>query len=147
MEKLVLPNEVVLGEARRLLQEGRDVILTPKGISMRPFIRGDVDSVRLQPRGELKVGDIALVYVGGRYVLHRIIAIDGEKITLMGDGNLEGVEEGVVSDVAGVVVEIISPEGKAKKPSRGRVWYRLLPVRKYLLKIYRKWHKIRGKQY
>ena len=146
MEKVVLPNDVVLGEVSRLLHEGREVVMTPKGNSMRPFIRGEVDNVRLQPIGVLKVGDIVLARFNGRYVLHRIIAIEGDQVTMMGDGNLQGVEEVLKSDVAGVVVEIITPEGKRRKPSSGRIWRKLLPLRKYLLKIYRKWNRIRGKQ-
>jgi len=146
MEKVVLPNDVVLGEVSRLLHEGREVVMVPKGNSMRPFIRGQVDNVRLQPIEVLKVGDIVLARYNGHYVLHRIIAIEGDQVTLMGDGNLQGVEQVLKSDVIGVVVEIITPEGERRKPTSGRIWRKLLPVRKYLLKIYRKWNRIRGKQ-
>lgn len=147
MEKVVLPNNVMLDEVSRLLQEGREVVIMPKGNSMRPFIRGEVDSVRLQHTKELRVGDIVLARYKGHYVLHRIITIDGDKVTLMGDGNLQGVEEVQKSDVTGVVVEIIAPDGERRKPSNGYVWRNLLPVRKYLLKVYRKWNRIRGNQF
>ncbi len=147
MEKVVLPNNVMLDEVSRLLQEGREVVIMPKGNSMRPFIRGEVDSVRLQQTKELRVGDIVLARYKGHYVLHRIITIDGDKVTLMGDGNLQGVEEVQKSDVSGVVVEIITPDGERREPSDGYVWRKLLPVRKYLLKVYRKWNRIRGKQF
>lgn len=147
MEKVVLPNNVMLGEVSRLLQEGREVVMMPKGNSMRPFIRGEVDLVRLQQPKELKVGDIVLAYFNEHYILHRIIAIDGEEIKLMGDGNLQGVEEVQKSDVSGVVVEIIAPDGERRKPSNGYVWRNLLLVRKYLLKVYRKWNRIRGNQF
>jgi len=147
MEHVSLPNEILLGEVAQLLSEGREVVITPKGNSMRPFIRGEVDSVRLQRHGTLRVGDIVLAHFGGRYVMHRIYDIEDGQIMLMGDGNLQGVERGVESDVAGVVVEIITPTGKVKKPSRGWLWRRLLPIRKYLLKMYRKWNKLLGKQY
>ena len=146
MEKVVLPNNVMLDEVSRLLQEGREVVMMPKGNSMRPFIRGEVDQVRLQRSDELKVGDIVLAYFNEHYVLHRIIAIDGDEVTLMGDGNLQGIEQVQKSDVSGVVVEIIAPDGKKRKPTRGYVWRKLLPIRKYLLKFYRKWNRIRGKQ-
>ena len=146
MEKMVLPNNVMLDEVSQLLSEGREVVMVPKGNSMRPFIRGEVDSVRLQQPKELKVGDIVLARYNGHYVLHRIIAIDGDKVTLMGDGNLQGVEEVQKSDVSGAVVEIIAPDGERRKPSNGHIWRKLLPIRKYLLKIYRKWNRIKGKQ-
>ena len=146
MGKVVLPNDVMLGEVSQLLHEGREVVMTPKGNSMRPFIRGQVDNVRLQRSKELKVGDIVLAYYKGRYILHRIINIEGDQVTMMGDGNLQGVEQVLKSDISGVVVEIITPEGQRRKPSSGWIWHKLLPFRKYLLKIYRKWNRIRGKQ-
>ena len=146
MGKVILPNDVMLGEVSRLLHEGREVVMTPKGNSMRPFIRGQIDNVKLQRLEDLKVGDIVLAKFEGRYIIHRIIDIKGDHVTMMGDGNLQGVEEVLRSDVSGVVVEIITPEGKSRKPSRGRIWRLLLPFRKYLLKIYRKWNRIRGKQ-
>ena len=140
--KLLLPNEVLLGEVERMLDEGREVLMVPKGRSMLPFIRGEVDKVLLTKPKELKVGDIALAWVDDRYVMHRVIAIDGQQVTLMGDGNLQGREQTTRDQVVGVVVDIITPEGRHHKPTRGWLWRKLLPVRKYLLKVYRKWNKI-----
>ena len=144
--KRQLPNEVLLGEVERMLAAGRDVVLVPKGRSMLPFIRGEVDKVLLKqvPQSQLKVGDIVLAHVGERYVMHRIIHLKGNQVTLMGDGNLRGTELATRSEVVGAVAEIITPEGHHRKPTRGWLWRRLLPVRKYLLKIYRKWNKLRA---
>lgn len=144
MDKLVLPNDVVLGEVARLLTEGHDVVIIPKGRSMLPFIRGDVDKVVLSSPKSLKVGDIVLAYFENRFVLHRVIAIDGDRLTLMGDGNLHGTEQGSANEVAGVVTDIITPEGRHRKPTSGWLWRKLLPFRKYLLKVYRKWNKLRA---
>jgi len=99
MTKVVLPNEVLIGEVAELLNAGREVVMTPKGNSMLPFIRGDVDNVRLRKPESLHVGDIVLARFGGRYVMHRIIALDGDMVTLMGDGNLQGTEKGSRSEV------------------------------------------------
>lgn len=140
-----LPNEVLLGEMERMLTAGRDVVMVPKGRSMLPFIRGEVDKVLLKqvPQSQLKVGDIVLAHVGETYVMHRIINLKGDQVTLMGDGNLRGTELATRSEVVGVVMEIITPEGRHCKPTSGWLWRRLLPIRKYLLKIYRKWNKLR----
>ena len=146
MTTVVLPNEVLIGEVAELLNAGREVVMTPKGNSMLPFIRGDVDNVRLRKPESLHVGDIALARFGGRYVMHRIIAINGDTVTLMGDGNLQGTESGPRSEVIGVVLEIITPSNRHRRPGKGRLWRRLLPVRRYLLKFYRKWNKLFGKQ-
>lgn len=143
-----LPNDLLLGEVERLLAEGRDVMLVPKGRSMLPFIRGGTDKVLLRKpsEAELGVGDIVLARTGeGQYVIHRIIAIADARITLMGDGNLHGTEMVEKNDVAGKVVEIITPTGQHGKPSHGWLWRKLLPIRKYLLKIYRKWNKLKKK--
>lgn len=146
MTKVVLPNEVLIGEVAELLNAGREVVMTPKGNSMLPFIRGDVDNVRLRKPESLHVGDIALARFGGRYVMHRIIAINGDTVTLMGDGNLQGTEKGSRSEVLGIVVEIITPSNRHRRPGKGLLWRKLLPVRRYLLKFYRKWNKLFGKQ-
>lgn len=142
MEKVYLPNEVLMSEIAQLLSEGREVVMTPKGNSMLPFIRGEVDSVRLRKTERLQVGDIVLAHFDGRFLLHRVIALDGEKVTLMGDGNLKGTEEGPRSEVFGKVVEIITPQKRHRKPGKGRLWRKALPVRRYLLKAYRKGTKL-----
>ena len=111
---------------------------------MLPFIRGGVDSVRLRKPEGLKVGDIALASIGTSYVVHRVIAIEGEKVTLMGDGNLQNTEHCDRTNVLGIVDEIITPEGSHRKPGKAWLWRHLLPIREYLLKIYRKWHKLMG---
>ena len=144
MEGLVSPDEQNLAQVPRLLDEGKAVVLKQiYGNSMLPFIRGGVDSVRLRKPEGVNVGDMVLAVFGGRPIVHRVIAIDGTKVTLMGDGNPKGMtERGDLSNVLGIVDQIISPSGRSRKPSNGKFWRRLLPVRKYLLKIYRKWNKL-----
>jgi len=88
MDKRVVPNKVLLEEAGLLLEEGREVSFTPLGNSMLPFIRGGKDSVRLCKKPSVEVGDIVLARLPGRYVLHRVVGMEGERLTLMGDGNL-----------------------------------------------------------
>ena len=147
MKKIILPDGVLLGEVERMIGEGHEVVIVPKGRSMLPFIHDEIDKVVLTKPSGLRVGDIVLACFDGRYVLHRIIAIDGELVTLMGDGNLQGKERGPANKVIGVVTEIITPKGRHKKPTKGWLWRKLLPVRKYLLKIYRKWYKMIGKHF
>ena len=134
MENLTLPNEVLLEEVGTLLEEGREVAFTPKGTSMLPFIRGGRDSVTLKKMDTVAVGDIVLVRLSdGRYVLHRVVKVDGDALTLMGDGNLIGTENCTTADVMGTAVLI-----NKRKPGKGRLWRFLKPVRRYLLGIYRR---------
>jgi hypothetical protein len=138
MDKRTIPNEILLGEVAAVLREGREAVITPTGNSMLPFIRGGRDRVTLRACADLAVGDIVLACFGGRYILHRVIACDGEAVTLMGDGNLVGTERGARADVLGTVTEIIRPSGRRVRPGKGRLWRALKPVRRYLLAIYRR---------
>lgn len=125
------------------LEKGDVVILQPKGVSMLPFICQGKDKVELGRPDRLKVGDIVLAFFGGKYLLHRIYAIDGEKVTLRGDGNLFGIEQGTKADVIGVVTGIINSKGKVRKPGKAWIWRHTRRYRKYELKIYRKWMKLK----
>ena len=122
-----------------LLMEGREVEMTPKGSSMLPFIKGDRDSVVLtKPAKPFEVGDIVLAKVGGRYIMHRIFSVEGNDLTLMGDGNIRGTESCASSDVIGLVTEIHKENGKVVKPGKGALWRTLMPFRRYILAIYKR---------
>lgn len=119
------------------LKDGKVIALVPQGISMLPFIKGGVDQVYLLKKDRVAVGDIVLVEYHGKHILHRVYAVDGEKITLMGDGNLEGTEQVAADEVLGTVVDIVH-NGRHLKPKKAWLWRYLLPIRRYLLKIHRK---------
>ena len=139
MEKRTLPNEILLAEAGALLAEGRDVELMVKGNSMLPFLVDERDSVRLRKQPDVEKGEIVLAQIApGRYVLHRVRAVEGERLTLMGDGNLRGTESCKKSDVLGTVVEIIRQGDRRHRPGKGRWWQWLKPLRRYILFIYRR---------
>ena len=138
MDKRTLPNDILLGEVAAVLREGREAVFTPTGNSMLPFIRSGRDRVVLRKQDEIAVGDIVLIHTGGRYILHRILEIDGERVTLMGDGNLKSVEHGTRAEIVGTVTEILRPDGRSVKPGTGRFWRILKPFRRYILFIYRR---------
>lgn len=139
MDKKVIPNEIMLAEVGALLQEGRDVQLTPLGNSMLPFIIGGKDSVTLRKLPEIEVGDIVLARLTDtRYVLHRVIAVDGDRLTLMGDGNLVGTEPCKKSDILGTVITV-----NGHKPTKGVIWGKLKPARRYLLAFYRRFRQLK----
>ena len=93
-QKKMMPTPLVMEEVKRIVGEGKNVLLPVAGRSMRPFIVGDRDSAELHPvGGQLVKGDAVLAWAdGNHYVLHRIVAIDGERLTLEGDGNV-GLKE------------------------------------------------------
>ena len=133
-----LPNEIFIPEIVRLVNEGRQVQFTPTGASMRPFIEGGVDNVTLVKPADLQVGDIVLADIQQQhYVLQRIYAIEGDALTLMGDGNLVGTEHCTRAQVLAKVVAIHSPKGRNKPLTRAWLWRHLKYARRILLKIYR----------
>jgi len=134
----LIANAILIPEIAQLVSEGKAVNFTPGGVSMRPFIEGGKDSVVLVRPEDLRVGDVILAQVeADRYVLHRLIGIDGDQMTLMGDGNLRGEEHCLRQQVLAKVQEVRSPKGIRKPLTRGRLWHWALPLRRYLLKIYR----------
>ena len=130
--------DVLLHRDLDSLKEGKVVAIIPQGISMLPFIKGGESCVYLLKKEKVEVGDIVLAAYQGRHLLHRVYAIEGERITLMGDGNLEGTEQVTAKEILGTAVEIVSPNGRHRQPKKAGLWRKLLPIRKYLLKIYRK---------
>lgn len=138
MNKRTVPNDILLGEVAAVLQEGREAVILPTGKSMLPFIREGVDRVVLRKKDSFEIGDIVLARFDGRYLLHRIVALDGDAVTLMGDGNLRGQEKGRTDEIVGTVSAIIRPDGRRHAPGKGRLWRALKPVRRYLLAIYRR---------
>lgn len=139
-----VPNEVLLGMVRDAVREGHTATIWVKGFSMRPFLEHMRDKVILAPVTQpLAEGDAVLAEITpDKYVLHRIIRIEGEHITLMGDGNLRGTEQCLVKDVAGIVTDYVRPNRtlKATDPKlihRIRMWRKLLPCRRLLLLIYK----------
>jgi len=142
VKKIILPNEVMLGEVSRLLAEGHPVVIMTKGVSMLPFIVGEKDSVLLERPQDLKVGDIALAEVHkGHYVLHRVRKVEGENVLLMGDGNIRGTEACKMPQIVGVVKEIQHPNGSVTDPwdkRQMRRWHRWIKIPTIVRRIYLK---------
>ena len=149
MTHTISDNEIIQN-AIALVNEGLRVTFPVKGYSMLPFIVGSKESVDLVTPEHLEVGHVVLAWVEGcRYVVHRIIRIEGEQVTLMGDGNIAGVEHCTLSDVAALAINVVTPQGKHHplyapwRIKASRLWWRLLPIRRWILAIYRRtWLKV-----
>ena len=135
----------IIEEAILLVDEGVSVTLPVNGNSMLPFIIGGKESVILQQPELPKVGGVVLAWADGyRYVVHRIVRIDGERVTLMGDGNLVGTEHCLLNDIKARVTHVVDAKERTHYLYKGwrklaaKVWFWLRPVRRYLLAIYRR---------
>ena len=141
----MITDERILEETIRLVREGVSVTLPVNGNSMLPFIIGGRESVILKRAGLVDEGDVVLAWVEGcRYVVHRIIRVDGEHITLMGDGNIVGTERCTVGDIKAIVTHVVDANGKIHdinnkwRRRAAKVWFWIRPIRRYILAIYRR---------
>lgn len=103
----------------------------------------------MEQADKYQVGDIILFTVPHTttgqpiYFLHRLIRIETTgtneaTYVCRGDGNIRGEEHTTRARILGRVTRIIRPNGQPKRPSRATLWQLLYPLRRYLLKIYRK---------
>ena len=132
----------IIDEAVALMNEGYSVTLPVSGHSMLPFIIGGRESVILAPPAGLRRGIVALAWVENRrYVLHRIERIEGERVTLMGDGNLAGREYCSIADVKAIATHVVDCHRQRRclytrwREVASEIWWKLLPIRRYLLKL------------
>lgn len=140
MREIMYPTD---SDLLQRLREGKVILAPTTGFSMMPFIEGGRDKVLVHRKEELYIGDIVMVPYRGKMILHRVYGTEGTRLILMGDGNLSGNEVVEKSEVWGAVLQIVKPNGRYRKPHKAWLWRHLLPIRKYLLKVYRKLIKLR----
>lgn len=108
---------------RLVLSGGGEFTIFPKGTSMLPLIVQGRDSVTLVKAEEFRTGDIAFYQrENGQYVLHRVIAADGETYTMCGDNQL-APEYGVKPEQLIARAAYVTRNGKKIAP--GNPAYRL----------------------
>ncbi len=152
IREVTVQNSVFIPAVLKLIDEGNTVTIPLKGFSMRPFLEDGRDKALLTRVGELHVGDPVLAFIDHqRYVLHRIVKIEGDNMTLLGDGNLRPEHCKTTDAVASIIV--FYRKGRSKlDPITGKkwktyswIWMRLRPVRRWLLAFYRRiWIPILG---
>lgn len=144
-KELQIENCKFLPEVIKLLNEGHTVTLLLKGFSMRPFLEDNRDKALLTKAKDIQVGDAVLAETAPKhYVLHRIIKIQGETVTLRGDGNL-GTEVCHVNDIHGLAIGFyrkgrtkIDKTNGFKWRTYSHIWMAFYPIRRYLLAAYRR---------
>lgn len=151
MHKLTFPNDKFLPEIIDLINKGHLVTITARGNSMRPFIENGRDLLVFGKPDDVCVGDVVLAEVqDGHFVCHRIESIEDGVVVMRGDGNVpnsklgwNGTESFTVDRLRAKLVRI-DKKGRSYTLGTSRVWklysfmwVRLLPVRRYLLALYR----------
>lgn len=140
MSRLFLQNDRFLPVVSELLKSGQTVTLKARGYSMRPFIEHDRDDLIFAYTDTVRVRDVILAEIAkGHFVCHRVEKIEGNQITLRGDGNIRGTESCTLDDVRGKLIKV-QRLGKTWNLETSRfwkiyshVWPALLPVRRWLL--------------
>ena len=145
IKNISIANSILLPEIVKLMNEGHTVTLLLKGYSMRPFLENGRDEGLLKKADNPKVGTPVLAEISpGNYVLHRLIAINGEHVTLLGDGNITP-EYCLYSDIKGEAIGFYRKGRKKLDPIDGwkwkvysKLWMSLRPIRRWLLAFYRR---------
>lgn len=145
IKALHLSNAKILPVVIALLEEGHTVTLRLRGVSMRPFLEDNRDNALLTKPQSVNVGDVVLAEITpGNYVLHRIVNITGNDITLQGDGNLN-TEQCKRNNIKAFAIGFYRKGSKQLDSTNSRkwkvysfLWTNLRPIRRYLLFLYRK---------
>lgn len=148
IKTITIDKAVMMEEIRKMISEGKTVTITLKGNSMNPFIVHLRDQMTLGPWKEedIRKGTVALVRdIHGNHLIHRIIKREGNKVTLLGDGNIGMTETATIDNVIGIM-QSLTRKGRTYTPKSltwrlySAIWIFLTPVRRYPLGLWRRIH-------
>lgn len=126
-------NVATFSVVRDILLEGNKVSVTVKGQSMLPFfISGSTVLIRPIKEEDFRKYAVVFADAGNHFVIHRIISINGNEITLLGDGNIVGTEKMPKDKVYGII------DCSALHLFFAKIWLWMRPVRRYPLAIFRR---------
>lgn len=129
---------------KEVFRKGGSVCITMTGNSMKPFLRGEIDSIELSAADFtcIRNGDIVLAKRDrGQYVLHRVYKICSSHFYINGDAQL-WVEGPLRPDQLAAVVTAVH-RGKKRISCSGIswklfscLWMHTFPFRGILFKLY-----------
>jgi hypothetical protein len=128
-----IANRELFGIVRDTLLEGHTVRVSVNGESMLPFFRsGSTITLRPVREEDIRKYNVVMADAGHAFVVHRIIAIDNEIVTLLGDGNIYGTERVTRDKIYGTVD--CSPLHRFC----AKIWLWMRPVRRFPLAVFRR---------
>lgn len=128
-----ISNRELFEVVRDSLLEGKSVRVSVKGESMLPFFRsGSTITLRPIEEGDIRKYNVVMADAGHAFVVHRIVKVGEESVTLFGDGNIKGTEQVSRDKIYGVV------DCSALHLFFAKIWLWLRPVRRYPLAIFRR---------
>lgn len=128
-----IANRELFAIARDTLLEGKTVRMAVNGQSMLPFFRsGSIIVLRPVHDEDIRKYSVVMADAGHAFVVHRIIKVDEDSVTLLGDGNIYGTERVTRDKIYGVV------DCSAFHIFFAKIWLWLRPVRRFPLAIFRR---------
>jgi signal peptidase I len=150
---MIAPAREFMPLVRAALERDQRVRLTATGSSMFPFIR-DGDVVELEPLrflpevGDLVLAQCASVPEGERYVLHRVVRVQGEAFFLRGDVQQDCEGPFTREDLLGRAT-LLYRKGRVRRLDQG-IWRHLglacnrcAPFNRWLFQLTRQLHRKR----
>ncbi len=130
---LVISNRELFSIVRDTLLEGKTVRVAVKGESMLPFFRsGSTITLRPVEAKDIRKYAVVMADAGDNFVVHRVIEVGDEAVTLLGDGNYIGTERVTRDKIYGVV------DCSALHLFLAKIWLWMRPVRRYPLALFRR---------
>lgn len=128
-----MENVATFSVVRDILLEGQSVTVTVKGQSMLPFFTSGT-TVQLRPikSDDFKRYNVVFADAGNHFVIHRIIDVKEDMVTLLGDGNIVGTESMPRSKVYGII------DCSALHMFFAKIWLAIRPLRRFPLAIFRR---------
>ena len=128
-----ISNRELFEIVRDSLLEGKSVRVSVKGESMLPFFRsGSTITLRPIEEGDIRKYNVVMADAGHAFVVHRIVKVGEESVTLFGDGNIKGTEQVSRDKIYGIV------DCSALHLFFAKIGLWLRPVRRYPLAVFRR---------
>jgi hypothetical protein len=128
-----IANRELFSIVRDTLLEGSTVRIAVNGQSMLPFFRsGSTITLRPIEEGDIRKYNVVMADAGESFVVHRIIEVGEEEVTLLGDGNYLGTERVERNKIYGIV------DCSALHIFFAKIWLWMRPVRRYPIAIFRR---------
>lgn len=128
-----IANRELFAIVRDTLLEGKTVRVSVKGESMLPFFRsGSTITLRPIKESDIRKYNVVMADAGHAFVVHRIIEVNDNMVTLLGDGNHIGTERVTRDKIYGIV------DCSASHIFFAKIWLWLRPMRRFPLAIFRR---------
>ena len=137
-----IPNELFFAEVQAQIHQGKKVKIRVRGNSMLPFIRNNDEALLIPPTPDkIRKGTPVVAQTDELgIVLHRIHRIEGSRITLLGDGNVNQFEHTSPERIIAVVSHYYRGKHTLRTDSLGmrivgRLWMAAHPWRRKVLTL------------